>query len=52
MAGFRENLRLARDLPVVLDDLCLSSGRESQRKRLELGAQVIREASNKGAVRT
>ena len=52
MAGFRENLRLARDLHVVLDDLCLSSGRESQRKRLELGAQVIREASNKGAVRT
>lgn len=52
MAGFRENLRSARDLPVVLDDLCLSSARDSQRKRLELGAQAVREASNKGAVRT
>lgn len=52
MAGFRENLRAARDLPVVLDDLCLSTGRDSQRKRLETGAQAIREASNKGAVRT
>lgn len=52
MAGFRENLRAARDLPVVLDDLCLSTGKDSQRKRLETGAQAIREASNKGAVRT
>lgn len=52
MAGFRENLRAARDLPVVLDDLCLSTGKDSQRKRLEIGAQAIREASNKGAVRT
>lgn len=52
MAGFRENLRAARDLPVVLDDLCLSTGKDSQRKRLQTGAQVIREASNKGAVRT
>ena len=52
MAGFRENLRSARDLPVVLDDLCLSSARDSQRKRLEVGAQAVREASNKGAVRT
>lgn len=52
MAGFRENLRAARDLPVVLDDLCLSTGKNAQRKRLEIGAQAIREASNKGAVRT
>ena len=52
MAGFRENLRSARDLPVVLDDLCISSARDSQRKRLEVGAQAVREASNKGAVRT
>lgn len=51
MAGFRENLRSARDLQVVLDDLCLSSAKYSQRKRLEIGAQVIREASNKGAMR-
>lgn len=51
MAGFRKHLRIARDLPVVLDDLCLSTGQSFQRRRVDLGAQVVREAANKSSVR-
>lgn len=52
LAGFRKDLRLARDLPVLLDDLCISTGRSTQRKRQELGSQVLHEATNRSAIRT
>lgn len=41
-----ESLMLSqRDQPLVVDDLCLSAGKETERKRRELGAALIRQGS-------
>lgn len=34
-----------RDQPVVIDDLCLSAGRDTERKRRELGAYLMRKGT-------
>ena len=39
-------LHLMRDMPVVVDDLCLSSGRETERKRREQGARLVRKGTS------
>ena len=51
LTGLRNNLLSARDLPVTLDDLCISSGKISQQKRVDLASQILHEATNKGAIR-
>ena len=41
-----ESLMLAlRDQPMVVDDLCLSAGKETERKRRELGANLVRQGA-------
>lgn len=42
----RDALTDARDHPVLLDDICLSTGSANQRKRRELAAQLVRYAAN------
>lgn len=46
VAAIRDAMASARDLPIIIDDLCLSAGKNVQKKRIELGAQIVREASN------
>ena len=50
MAATLDSLCICRDMPVLVDDLCLSSSRATQRKRLDLGANLIRLGANKSAV--
>ena len=45
-AGFLNAMTDARDLPIVLDDIALSGSRDSQRKRADLAANIIREGAN------
>lgn len=43
-----ESLMLAlRDQPMVVDDLCLSAGKETERKRRELGAKLVRQGAGR-----
>lgn len=44
--ALRDALTDARDRPVLLDDICLSTGSANQRKRRELAAQLVRYAAN------
>lgn len=44
--ALRDALTDARDRPVMLDDICLSTGSANQRKRRELAAQLVRYAAN------
>ena len=44
-AGTEMLLSSHRDQPVIIDDLCLSAGKETARKRLELGAALIRQGA-------
>lgn len=46
IAGFLNAMSEARDLPIVLDDIAISSSRNSQRKRADLAANIIREGAN------
>jgi len=50
IAAMRDSMTAARDLPVVIDDLCLSASRNTQKKAIELGAQLIREGTNAAAI--
>lgn len=45
-AATREAMVLFRDLPLVIDDLCLSASRSTAQKRMDLGAQLLREGAN------
>lgn len=45
-AAMRNALANARDRPVLLDDVCLSTNRSKQRERRDLAAQLIRIAAN------
>lgn len=42
----RDAMSNNRDLPIIVDDLCYSASKVSERKRIELAAQIVREASN------
>lgn len=46
LATTRDAMASARDLPIVVDDLCLSASRAAQQRRKDLGAQLVREAAN------
>ena len=46
LAATRDAMASARDLPIVVDDLCLSASRAAQQQRKDLGAQLVREAAN------
>lgn len=35
-----------RDLPLIVDDLCFSAGKSTERRRTEMAAQLLREAVN------
>lgn len=39
-------LHIMRDMPVVVEDLCLSTGRETERKRREQGARLVRKGTS------
>lgn len=45
-AALREAMVEFRDLPVIVDDLCLSAGRQTERKRIEMASTLIRQAAN------
>lgn len=45
MAGIRDMLVRFRDRPVIVDDLCLSAGKDTERRRREVGATLVREGS-------
>ena len=45
-SAIRDAMVSARDLPVVIDDLCLSASPQLQRKYRDLGAQLVREGAN------
>ena len=46
LAATRDAMANARDLPIVVDDLCLSASRAAQQQRKDLGAKLVREAAN------
>ena len=46
LAATWDAMTSARDLPIVVDDLCLSASRAAQQRRKDLGAQLVREAAN------
>lgn len=46
MAAIRDEMNNARDLPLVVDDLCKSASRTTERERKELGAKLVREGAN------
>lgn len=46
LAGLRTAMTEARDLPIVVDDACKSISKNVERKRNEVLAQVLREATN------
>lgn len=46
LAATRDAMASARDLPIVVDDLCLSASHAAQQRRKDLGAQLVREAAN------
>lgn len=45
ISGTEHLFAIHRDQPVIVDDLCRSAGRDTERKRRELGAKIIREGS-------
>lgn len=45
-SAIRDAMVSARDLPIVVDDLCLSASPQLQRKYRDLGAQLVREGAN------
>lgn len=45
-AAVREAMVANRDLCVIIDDLCLSAGRQTERKRIEMASTLIRQAAN------
>lgn len=49
-ASMRDILVNMRDLPVVIDDLCLSASPSVQRRARDLGAQFVREGANAAAI--
>ena len=46
VSAIRDTMVSARDLPIVIDDLCLSASTQLQRKYRDLGAQLVREGAN------
>lgn len=42
-------LHIMRDMPIVVEDLCLSTGRETERKRREQGARLVRKGTSEMA---
>lgn len=46
VSAIRDMMVSARDLPIVVDDLCLSASTQLQRKYRDLGAQLVREGAN------
>ena len=46
LAATWDAMASARDLPIVVDDLCLSASRAAQQQRKDLGAKLMREAAN------
>lgn len=46
-ASILKSVSAYRDLPLVVDDLCICTGSNMQRSRQELCAQIIRAAANK-----
>ena len=50
IAAIREQMAQARDLPLVVDDLCKSSSKTTERQRKELGAQLVREGANSAPI--
>ena len=46
LASLREAMVSLRDLPLIVDDLCLSAGKATERRRTELAAQLLRESAN------
>ncbi len=49
-AAIHDTMVTARDLPLVIDDLCLSASPKLQQKYRDLGAQFIREGTNASAI--
>lgn len=45
-SAIRDAMVSARDLPIVVDDLCLSASPQLQRRYRDLGAQLVREGAN------
>lgn len=45
-AALRDAMVTYRDLPLIVDDLCFSAGRQTEQKRVETAAQLIRQAAN------
>ncbi len=45
-AALRDAMVTYHDLPVIVDDLCFSAGRQTERKRIETAAQLLRQAAN------
>ena len=46
VSAIRDAMVSTRDLPIVVDDLCLSASTQLQRKYRDLGAQLVREGAN------
>lgn len=46
ISATRDAMVSARDLPIVVDDLCQSASTQLQRKYRDLGAQLVREGAN------
>lgn len=49
-SAIRETMVNARDLPLVVDDLCLSASPKLQQKYRDLGAQLVREGANASGI--
>lgn len=45
-AAIRDAMAIYRDLPLILDDLCLSASRATERTRRDLAAKTVRQAAN------
>ena len=49
-ASIRDAMTTAHDLPMVVDDLCLSAGSANQRSRTEMTAKAIRAGANASTI--
>ena len=49
-AAIHDTMVTARDLPLVIDDLCLSASPKFQQKYRDLGAQFVREGTNASGI--
>lgn len=49
-SAIRDAMIDARDLPMVIDDLCLAASPQLQRKYRDLGAQFVREGANDASI--